>query len=366
MPMTGIIVFIILLIISLVCFYFYFLEPFKAPKVTVCFDVSNEDDPQYMDYIYDYLKNTNSVKGEFGVKFQQWQGAVIKYLREHRLWHKRDLKLFARLQREAMSDDYPAFLFKFISYQKKYDLKSGKDTVYNGKTVHQVEMTLKQAEELRHKLMNSPRLLFISDTHGSLKGKNPFVSNGPSYADTLREAWSNYFEPVDAVICLGDIFLDELKIIKDIFFDIPVLGVPGNHEDISEIEEAGITNIHGKRYRIGDFVIAGFGGCYRYKDHKKTDGICLMTDEESLEFAKNLPKADILVSHAPCKTKSFDDAHSGLDGISWYISTHKPKYHFYGHIHEPQTHFYPDGTRAECVYRAVVFDTATQKEKILF
>ena len=184
-------------------------------------------------------------------------------------------------------------------------------------------------------------------------------------------------ESPDIVLCTGDIincpsfprvpsYDIALSFYAELAQRFPVYAVPGNHEDISEIEEAGITNIHGKRYRIGDFVIAGFGGCYRYKDHKKTDGICLMTDEESLEFAKNLPKADILVSHAPCKTKSFDDAHSGLDGISWYISTHKPKYHFYGHIHEPQTHFYPDGTRAECVYRAVVFDTATQKEKILF
>ena len=175
-------------------------------------------------------------------------------------------------------------------------------------------------------------ILFIADTHGSLKN-----------ATVKWEMLSNA-QGVDAIVCLGDIYLNELQKIKEIADErkIPVYGIHGNHEPMSFLEKTGITNIHASGCKVGDVRIAG-----------------------------NLPEADILVSHSPYKMKSSNVIHSGLKGISWYLKNHNPKWHFYGHLHNRDQKIHQFGflknriCKSFCIYEAA-FNTDTEELEYLF
>ncbi len=197
------------------------------------------------------------------------------------------------------------------------------------------------------------KLLLISDTHGCLK-----------YDDTKRNILKK--QDPDAVFCMGDLFLDELLMIKAWFMQrsIPVYGIPGNHEPKRYINEAGLINLHGKSCEIAGFRIAGFGGSIRYKQN---NDLCMMTDEESVSFAKTIPQADVLISHSPYKIKTNDITHSGLEGISWYLEKHAPLYHFYGHLHQKDSFFVlKNKTKSACVYQCAIYDGSINAFLILF
>ena len=164
---------------------------------------------------------------------------------------------------------------------------------------------------------------------------------------------------------MGDIYLNELKDINSYFSEkeIPVLGVPGNHEPQRYIEETGIINIHGKIESIKGLRIAGLGGCFIYKNDPD---LCMMTDFFSEMLAKSIPKADILITHAPYKMDTNDPIHNGLQGISWYINEYAPYFHFYGHLHNRDSKTHKNGTRSFCVYQAMIFNTETEELKYLF
>ncbi len=204
---------------------------------------------------------------------------------------------------------------------------------------------------------NNISFLFISDTHGGL-------NYGPDYYgqkyDILTEQSPN------AVFLLGDIYRTELIRIKKIFDEknIPVFAIHGNHEPVSYIEETGITNLHGFSCNIAGLTVTGMGGCVKYKEDSE---VCMMSDKESLIFAQSLPKADIFISHASCKTGSDPlDVHSGLEGVSWYIDHHKPAFHFHGHNHNRRVLNHKGGTVSCCVYQAGMFEWTSGDMKYLF
>lgn len=77
--------------------------------------------------------------------------------------------------------------------------------------------------------------------------------------------------------------------------------------------------------------MAGWGGTYKYKNKLPL----AFTQKESLDFAKKLPAADILISHdISFQRKTKNKCHAGLKGILWYIKKKKPIYHIHGHLHE--------------------------------
>ncbi len=196
-------------------------------------------------------------------------------------------------------------------------------------------------------------ILLIADTHGTL------YQNMRKWGILEREV-------PDIIICMGDLNLNELRELKK-YGDrrrIPVLGIPGNHEPKSYLEQAGITNIHGAVLEIDGVKIAGLGGCLRYK---KDQELCMMSDPESVDETKKLPGADIFITHAPRKGKLFDSAHNGLKGITWYIKKRRPKYHFYGHIHQMDENFSRFRRTSElCVFQAALFDYEKNTVKWLF
>ena len=210
-----------------------------------------------------------------------------------------------------------------------------------------------------------PKLLFISDTHGHLQY--------PAASEVIDPL---YDMDIDAVICMGDIYEMELALAKTIAdgMDVPIYGIPGNHEPKTAVSEFGIENIHGKVVEICGVKIAGIGGCPRYKNG---DARLFITDEESVSLASNMGKADILVTHSPSYQgfPTGSSAHKGLKGIDEYIRKNKPKYHFYGHLHSRDVKNFTvkEGffkrktiTKQIGVYKMVLFDTETESISHLF
>lgn len=137
----------------------------------------------------------------------------------------------------------------------------------------------------------------------------------------------------DLCVCLGDIPLDQLRLISR-SVNIPIVGILGNHDDPGLLSCAGIEDIHGKSVDVCGIQIAGIGGCPRYKD--ETDRP-LYTQEESLSIERSLeeqPPADLLICHAGPFDRRCDPPHRGFKSISRYMRRFRPAYVLHGHDHD--------------------------------
>jgi uncharacterized protein len=138
----------------------------------------------------------------------------------------------------------------------------------------------------------------------------------------------------DAVITLGDLEPDVLDPLGR-FEDLPVLGVYGNHDDGRYLDAANTTNLHLRAVTLGDVTFAGFEGSVRYTP----GGVPLQyTQREAAKLAKRLPRADVLVSHAPPRgvhDEPGDRAHEGLDALRDYDLRVAPRLHLHGHTPPP-------------------------------
>ena len=164
----------------------------------------------------------------------------------------------------------------------------------------------------------------------------------------------------DVIVTLGDISVQDLRVIKKTAdtLGIPVIGICGNHDEVDALAKVGIEDLHGRSKTINGVSFAGIGGSLRYKP---SDNMFL-SQRESIDVAKKLPKADVLITHDKAYTgwsytgwfvdtraQYAKDPHAGLVGITKYICKNKPKYHLYGHLHHrmaEETH----GTTSRCVY----------------
>ena len=207
--------------------------------------------------------------------------------------------------------------------------------------------------------------LIVTDCHGGLYTKH--LVNHDRYAENL-----GYDKP-DVALFLGDNYFDDMEIVvkwlQNQNWDIPLLGVFGNHDSPTFLDRLGITNIHMKVVTVNGLRIGGFGGAVRYKAGH--DDI-LFTQEESISLLNDLPKSDIFITHSNPQYREFDEVditpppksfaemikrkivgyepvlkqvekpfktgtHAGLVGIADYIETKQPLFHFYGHIHDRTT-----------------------------
>ncbi|WCB92108.1 hypothetical protein DSM104299_00793 [Baekduia alba] len=136
----------------------------------------------------------------------------------------------------------------------------------------------------------------------------------------------------DAVITLGDLEPDVLDPLGR--FPLPVLGVYGNHDDGRYLDAANTTNLHLTSADVGGLTFAGFEGCVRY-----TPGAALQyTQKQASKLARRLPRADILISHAPPRgvhEEPDDRAHEGFDGLRDYLERVSPRIHLHGHTPAP-------------------------------
>jgi Icc-related predicted phosphoesterase len=137
----------------------------------------------------------------------------------------------------------------------------------------------------------------------------------------------------DAVVTLGDLEPDVLDPLGR--FDLPVLGVYGNHDDGRYLDAANTTNLHLHSTTVGGLVFAGFEGCVQY-----TPGTPALqyTQKEAARLARKIPRADVLVSHAPPRgvhEEPDDRAHEGFDGLRDYVERVRPRLHLHGHTPAP-------------------------------
>lgn len=191
------------------------------------------------------------------------------------------------------------------------------------------------------------KLLCCADLHNSF--------------DLTHFETQTYDKEPDLIVTLGDISVQDLRIIKRTAdnLGIPAIGICGNHDEPFALQSVGIDDLHGKVKTIDGVSFAGIGGSLRYK----RSNYMFLTQQQSIDIAKSLPKADVLISHdKPYSGWFFDkkaqyakDPHAGLVGITKYIRQNKPKIHLYGHLHQRMTEE-QHGTTSMCVYGIQLID----------
>lgn len=165
----------------------------------------------------------------------------------------------------------------------------------------------------------------------------------------------------DVIVTLGDISVQDLRVIKKTAdtLGIPVIGICGNHDEPFALQSVGIDDLHGKVKTIDGVTFAGIGGSLRYK----RSNYMFLTQQQSIDVAKQLPEADVLITHdkayigwfVDTKSQYAKDPHAGLVGISKYIRKNRPRYHLYGHLHQRMT-TEKHGMTSICVYGIQLID----------
>ena len=185
------------------------------------------------------------------------------------------------------------------------------------------------------------RIMFIADTHDTLyyhKEMQEFIKNEPN---------------VDVYILLGDHSAWECDFFKENIPNDKLFGIVGNHDPWNRLTDSGITDINKKVININGIKIAGLAGSTKYKE----GNYGMYSQEEALEIAENLEKADILITHdKPYLEEENDYVHNGLKGITYYIYKNKVPYHFHGHLHFESERILKNGTKSQCIYKIKVLE----------
>ncbi|SMB96243.1 Predicted phosphoesterase [Thermanaeromonas toyohensis ToBE] len=166
-------------------------------------------------------------------------------------------------------------------------------------------------------------MLFLcaSDLHG-------FAPGAPGFGATP-----------DALLLLGDLEWSAGRLVG-MFPDIPVFGVPGNHDySVDPFCGTPVENLHGRAVEFGGVRIGGLGGSLRYKPGDDF----LFWDAEYREILRKMPPVDIFISHCPpaglpwCDTPSeeapWHGAHEGSAALAEYIYRMQPAVVLCGHLH---------------------------------
>jgi len=173
------------------------------------------------------------------------------------------------------------------------------------------------------------KALVLSDIHGMLERlqkATKLIHNGG----------------VGLVILLGDITQmgggKQAREVVEALKPAKVLGFPGNFETAAvqkELERQGIS-LHGKKEKIGQFTLVGFGGGLW-----DNPGQFLFSEQEIRETLERLIRGEenaVLLTHLPAYGTKLDLAHSGKHigskSVRKIIEGHKPRLHLCGHCHE--------------------------------
>lgn len=164
----------------------------------------------------------------------------------------------------------------------------------------------------------------------------------------------------DCCLLLGDIPSDALFCIKKLVAK-PIYAVGGNHDTREMYKKANISYIHGEVVEANGLSITGIEGSHRYK---KAEELLMLTQEDSIKTVKELPPADILISHDSSFGRYGNSPNKcGLKGISNYIKKYKPKLHLHGHYHIYDKYVVGKTSCIAC-YRCMIVDTNGDTEVI--
>ena len=125
----------------------------------------------------------------------------------------------------------------------------------------------------------SINVLIFADTHDSL------VENEDFYLKISK--------PFDVCILLGDHSYNDLQIITRHINPNKIIGILGNHDNKDLLKAFNIININNELIYINNVSFIGVEGCIKYKNC--SPGYTL---EEGAQLVKNMPYADVLISHA--------------------------------------------------------------------
>ncbi len=156
-----------------------------------------------------------------------------------------------------------------------------------------------------------------------------------------------HFAGVEMVFGCGDLPYNYLEYLVSML-NVPLFYVPGNHDPVYNLRFAsshaeGGVNLDLQYARSKGLLLAGFGGCNRYRP----DGVNQYTQREAALRALLLVPAlllnrlrygralDVLITHSPPYGIHDQDeqAHRGLTAINWLVSWARPRYVFHGHTH---------------------------------
>nr|WP_228430548.1 metallophosphoesterase [Baekduia soli] len=134
------------------------------------------------------------------------------------------------------------------------------------------------------------------------------------------------------MVTLGDLAADVLDPLWR--YEVPILGVYGNHDDGRYLGAANTTDLHLATATLGGLTFTGFQGCVRYKRGAPLQ----YSQREASRLARGLPRADVLVTHSPPRgvhEEPGDRAHEGFDGLRAYVEAVQPRLHLHGHTPAP-------------------------------
>lgn len=185
-------------------------------------------------------------------------------------------------------------------------------------------------------IINKINALIISDTHGTL----------------TEDIFYNFInnKKIDLFILLGDIEISDWKVLinNEMFRNTLKISVCGNHDINTTIKDINIklkeymnskeiTDLHNNYVSINNISFVGISGSIKYKKTIKNN-TCMYTQGEFYNIAKNLPQADIILTHdAPKIDKDLSNelslnAHYGVYGIFYYMNKYNA-INFHGHLH---------------------------------
>lgn len=184
--------------------------------------------------------------------------------------------------------------------------------------------------------INSLNIKFIifADTHNTL---------------TDDESLHNIVNrPYDICFLLGDHSYEDMKIITKYIDKSKIVGILGNHDDKDLYTSFDISCLHNKIMTINSLKISGINGCVKYKANQIG-----CTEEEGEALISELPKVDILLTHALPKNidmryiNNKNIVHSGSSFINKYIYKNSPAIILSGHNH---TLFFGEMTNGTKIY----------------
>lgn len=157
------------------------------------------------------------------------------------------------------------------------------------------------------------------------------------------------YQDVKLVLSCGDLPYYYIEFVVTML-GVPVYYVHGNH-DTPEIQDGGLEvaeargaiNLEGRGVRHDGLLIAGLGGCLRYKP----EGTNMYTDAEMARRVWRLVPwmlfnnarygryLDVLITHAPPLGihNGPDYPHRGFRAFLWLMDRFRPRYLIHGHIH---------------------------------